>query len=110
MITPPGGGAIQRATAYVSAAHTYRFFVNGVAVDAWPSFSYPDEQYVRAVDLTRALRPGNPNALGVLHRWYGPGQGRPDSAPGLLLQVSLWYQDGRHVLYGTDQHVAGTQG
>ena len=29
-----------------------------VAVDAWPSFSYPDEQYVRAVDLTRALRPG----------------------------------------------------
>jgi alpha-L-rhamnosidase len=102
VITPPGGGTIQRATAYVSAAHTYRFFVNGVAVDAWPSFSYPDEQYVRAVDLTRALRPGNANALGVLHRWYGAGQGRPESAPGLLLQVSLWYQDGRHVLHGTD--------
>ena len=101
-ITPPGGGTIRRATAYVSAAHTYRFFVNGVAVDAWPSFSYPDEQYVRAVDLTRAIRPGSTNALGVLHRWYGPGQGRPASAPGLLLQVSLWYHDGRHVLYGTD--------
>ena len=36
------------------------------------------------------------NALGVLHRWYGPGQGRPASSPGLLLQVSLWYDDGRH--------------
>jgi alpha-L-rhamnosidase len=101
-ITAPGGGTIQRATAYVSAAHTYRLFVNGVAVDAWPSFSYPDEQYVRAVDLTRALRPGHANALGVLHRWYGPGQGRPASAPGLLFLVSLRYQDGRHVLSGTD--------
>ncbi len=101
-VSPPDDSTIQRATAYVSAAHTYRFFINGVAVDAWPSFSYPDEQYVRAVDVTRALRPGHANALGVLHRWYGPGQGRPESAPGLLLQVSVWYQDGRHVLYGTD--------
>jgi alpha-L-rhamnosidase len=100
-ITPPSG-TLQRATAYISAAHTYRFFVNGDAVDAWPSFSYPDEQYVRAVDFTGALRPGRANALGVLHRWYGPGQGRPASAPGLILQVSLWYRDGRHVVSGTD--------
>ncbi len=100
-ITPPAG-TIQRATAYVSAAHTYRLYVNGDAVDAWPSFSYPDEQYVRAVDLTRTLRPGAANALGVLHRWYGPGQGRPASSPGLILAVSLWYDDGRHVVHGTD--------
>ena len=30
--------------------------VDGTAVDAWPSFSYPDEQYARAVDLTGARR------------------------------------------------------
>ena len=100
-ITPPAG-TIRRATAYVSAAHTYRLYVNGDAVDAWPSFSYPDEQYVRAVDLTRTLRPGAANAVGVLHRWYGPGQGRPASSPGLILAVSLWYDDGRHVVHGTD--------
>jgi alpha-L-rhamnosidase len=100
-VTPPAG-VVHRATAYVSAAHTYRLFVNGEAVDAWPSFSYPDEQYTRAVDVTRWLRAGRGNALGILHRWYGGGQGRPTSAPGLLFQLSLWYGDGRHVVYGTD--------
>jgi alpha-L-rhamnosidase len=98
----PSAGAVHRATAYVSAAHTYRLYLNGEVVDGWPSFSFPDEQYARAVDVTRAIRPGRPNALGVLHRWYGSGQGRPASVPGLLLQLSLWYDDGRHVVYGTD--------
>jgi alpha-L-rhamnosidase len=99
--TPPAG-TIDRATAYVSAAHTYRLWANGLAVDAWPSFSYPDEQYMKAVDLTRVLHPGRANAIGVLHRWYGGGQGRPVSSPGLLFQLSLWYSDGRHVTVGTD--------
>ena len=98
----PSPGMVHRATAYVSAAHTYRLYLNGQAVDGWPSFSYPDEQYARAVDVTRVVRTGRPNALGVLHRWYGGGQGRPTSFPGLLLQLSLWYRDGRHVVYGTD--------
>jgi len=101
VVSPPGG-VVRRATTYVSAAHTYRLFVNGAAVDAWPSFSYPDEQYVRAADVTRSVRAGRPNALGILHRWYGGGQGRPASVPGLLAQLSLWYSDGRHVVYGTD--------
>ena len=100
-VTPPAG-ALRRATAYVSAAHTYRLFVDGAAVDAWPSFSYPDEQYARAVDLTGVVAGGRASAIGVLHRWYGPGQGRPASAPGLLFQLSLWYHDGRHVVVGSD--------
>ena len=36
----------------------------------------------------RGLRAGRTNAIGILHHWYGPGQGRPASAPGLLVQVS----------------------
>jgi len=100
-VTPPAG-ALRRATGYVSAAHTYRLFVDGAAVDAWPSFSYPDEQYARAVDLTGAVAGGRTSAVGVLHRWYGAGKGRPVSAPGLLFQLSLWYVDGRHVVFGSD--------
>ncbi len=100
-VTPPAG-TLRRATAYVSAAHTYRLFVDGTPVDAWPSFSYPDEQYARAVDLTGTLAGGKASAIGVLHRWYGPGQGRPASAPGLLFQLSLFYDDGRHVVVGSD--------
>ncbi|HEY6425696.1 MAG TPA: family 78 glycoside hydrolase catalytic domain, partial [Acidimicrobiales bacterium] len=101
-VTPPPG-TILRATAYASAAHTYRLFVDGQLVDQWPSFSYPDEQYARAVDLTGALHGGRPSAVGVLHRWYGAGKGRPPSAPGLLFQLSLWYTDGRHVVFGSDE-------
>ena len=96
-------GALKRATVYTSAAHTYRLYVNGSEVDGWPSFSYPDEQYVRAVDVTDAIRPGDATVIGVLHRWYGPGQGRPTSSPGLLLQLSLRYHDGRHMVFGTDE-------
>ena len=98
----PAAGTLHRATAYVSAAHTYRLYVDGVPVDAWPSFSYPDEQYARAVDLTGALAGGRASAIGVLHRWYGPGQGRPASAPGLLFQLSLQYNDGRHDVVVSD--------
>ncbi len=72
------------------------------AADAWPSFCYPDEQYFRAVDLSGAVAGGRTSALGVLHRWYGAGKGRPASAPGLLVQLSLWYDDGRHVVFGSD--------
>ena len=86
----------------MSAAHTYRLFVDGTPVDAWPSFSYPDEQYMRTVDLTGAITGGRRSALGVLHRWYGPGQGRPASSPGLLVQLSVWYRDGRHAVFGSD--------
>ncbi|MGA2474230.1 MAG: alpha-L-rhamnosidase N-terminal domain-containing protein, partial [Acidimicrobiales bacterium] len=100
-VTPPAG-ALRRATAYVSAAHTYRLFVDATPVDAWPSFSYPDEQYARAVDLSGIVAGGRASAIGVLHRWYGPGQGRPASAPSLLFQLSLWYDDGRHVVVGSD--------
>jgi alpha-L-rhamnosidase len=98
----PAAGTLLRATAYVSAAHTYRLYVDGTSVDAWPSFSYPDEQYARAVDLTGALVGGRTSAIGVLHRWYGPGQGRPASAPGLLFQLSLQYDDGHHEVVVSD--------
>jgi alpha-L-rhamnosidase len=101
-VVPPTG-KVARATAFVSAAHTYRLFVDGKPVDAWPSFSYPDEQYVRAVDLTGAIVGGRRSAIGVLHRWYGPGQGRPASSPGLLFQLSVWYDDGRHAVFGSDR-------
>ena len=86
-VTPPAG-TLARATAYVSAAHTYRLFVDGRPVDAWPSFSYPDEQYVPRRRPDRRGPAGGRSAIGVLHRWYGAGQGRPASAPGLLFQLS----------------------
>ncbi len=98
------------ATAYVAAAHRYQLWVNGSEADAGPSFCFPDEQYYQATDVTRALRAGTTNAIGVLHHWYGPGRGRPASAPGLLVQVTVHYTDGRVVTIASDADLADPAG
>jgi alpha-L-rhamnosidase len=94
--------AVSRATAYVAAAHKYQLWVNGTVLDTGPSFCYPDEQYYQATDVTGHLRPGADNAIGVLHHWYGAGQGRPQSAPGLLVHLSVHFADGTHDVITTD--------
>jgi alpha-L-rhamnosidase len=94
--------SIERATAFVAAAHKYQLWVNGAQVDSGPSFCYPDEQYYQATDVTQHLRPGGANAVGILHHWYGPGQGRPASAPGLLVQLSIHFTDGTKQIIATD--------
>ena len=95
-------GTIARATAYVAAAHKYQLWVNGAQLDSGPSFCFPDEQYYQATDITSAVVAGRPNAVGILHHWYGPGQGRPTSAPGLLVQVEVHYADGTRVTLSSD--------
>jgi alpha-L-rhamnosidase len=95
-------GTIAYATAYVAAAHKYQLWVNGVQLDSGPSFCFPDEQYCQATDIISALHPGRANAVGILHHWYGPGRGRPTSAPGLLVQVTVHFTDGRVVTLGSD--------
>ncbi len=95
-------GTIARATAYVAAAHKYQLWANGALLDTGPSFCFPDQQYYQATDITSAMVAGRENAVGVLHHWYGPGRGRPTSAPGLLVQVMVHYDDGRQVVLGTD--------
>jgi alpha-L-rhamnosidase len=101
-VVRPSASPIVRATAYVAATHKYQLWVNGVMADTGPSFSYPDESYYQATDLTTALRPGQANALGVLHHWYSSGSGRPLSSPGLLAQVNVRHADGTHEVFGTD--------
>ena len=95
-------GTIAYATAYVAGAHKYQLWVNGSRVDTGPSFCFPDEQYYQASDVTSSLATGRTNAIGILHHWYGPGRGRPTSAPGLLVQVVVHYVDGNVVTVASD--------
>ena len=101
VVRPPSGRLV-RATAHVAAGHTYQLWINGQRADFGPSFCFPDEQYTQSTDVTRFIRAGQANAIGVLHHWYGAGKGRPASAPGLLAQLTLIYGDGRTVTFGTD--------
>lgn len=93
---------ITRAIAYVAAAHQYELWIDGRRVDKGPSFAYPDFQYSQASDVTRDLRAGASNTIGVLHHWYGPGQGRPASLPGLIVHLDVTHRDGSHELVVTD--------
>ena len=93
---------IVRATAYVAAAHKYQLWINDALADTGPSFSYPDEQYYQGTDITRRVRAGAVNALGVLHHWYGAGQGRPESRPGLLMEIVVVHRDGTREVIGSD--------
>lgn len=95
-------GAIDHAVVYTAAAHKYQLWLNGQKLDTGPSFCYPDEQYVQATDVSGALVAGGRNAIGFLHHWYSAGKGRPQSAPGLLAQVSVHFTDGRRYVVGTD--------
>ncbi len=93
---------IVRATAYVAASQQYQLYVGGKRVAAGPSYSYPDHSYYEATDVTKHLDPGKPNVIGVLHYWSGPGQGRPASTPGLLVEITIDHANGTHEVIGTD--------
>ncbi len=101
-VVSPSASPIVRATAYVAAAHKFQLWANGTMAATGPCFSFPDESYYQATDLTHLLRPGRPNAVGLLHHWYGAGNGRPAAVPGALLQLSVHHADGSHEVYATD--------
>ena len=50
-------------------------------VDAGPAFSYPDDQYDQATDVTSLLRAGAPTRSAVLYHWYGWARVDPPSRP-----------------------------
>jgi alpha-L-rhamnosidase len=97
-----GASPIVRAVAYVSSGQQYDLRVNGVRVAHGPSFSYPDEQYYEATDVTAPLRAGATNVIGVIAHWETPGQGRPASVPALIARITIEHADGTREVITTD--------
>jgi alpha-L-rhamnosidase len=94
-----GAGPVVRARVYIAAYQQYELHVNGRLVDQGPAFNYPDDGYYKAVDVTRLIAAGRPNAVGAIVHYYGSGQGRPAAQPGLLARIVVDHADGtRHVV------------
>ncbi|APU15617.1 alpha-L-rhamnosidase [Actinoalloteichus sp. GBA129-24] len=91
-----------RARAYTAADHTYELFLNGERADRGTSFAHSDEGYYQAADVTDLVEPGEPLAVGARYHWYGSGQGRPSSAPGLLHKLVIEHEDGSRQVVVTD--------
>jgi len=91
-------GTVRRARVYAAASHHAQLSVAETHCLSTTSFGYPGEGYYDAADVTQLLA-GQPldapvPVTALLH-WYGPGQGRAASVPGLLLRLSVDYEDGR---------------
>jgi alpha-L-rhamnosidase len=93
---------IVRANVFVAAGQQMRLSVNGRPAGFGPEFAYPDAQFYVTVDVTRLLHAGHSNAIGVLSHWSGPGKGRPASAPGFILQMTVDHADGTRQMLVTD--------
>ncbi|TAP41050.1 family 78 glycoside hydrolase catalytic domain [Arthrobacter sp. S39] len=114
-------GTVARARLFAAASHYAQLALDGTACLSTTSFGYPGEGYYDAADVTALLaahspeepkqpgRHGHPAQLdepvqvpltALLH-WYGPGQGRAASVPGLLVRLSVDYTDGRREVFGS---------
>ena len=93
---------VVRARAYMSAGQQYDLRVNGVRAAHGPSFSYPDEQYYQATDITKLVHSGATNAIGVVTHWSTPGQGRPASVPAFIARVTVDHADGSRQVITSD--------
>jgi alpha-L-rhamnosidase len=85
---------IVRARAYVSGDQQYEMYVNGTRVGKGEAYSYPDQQYYETLDVTKALKAGAANAIGLLTYWDGPTKGHPAGEPGGIVQISITHADG----------------
>ena len=92
-----------RARAYVSAGQQYELWINGVRAAKGQAYSYPDSQYYETTDITRLLRPGARNAVGLLTNWQGATKGRPANAPGVIAQIEILHRDGRREMVVSDR-------
>ncbi|HSU47391.1 MAG TPA: family 78 glycoside hydrolase catalytic domain [Arthrobacter sp.] len=91
-------GAVRRARLYVAANHHAQVSIAGADCLTTTSFGYPGEGYYDAADITAVLAEhplDTPVPVTALLHWYGPGQGRAAGVPGLVLRLTVDYDDGR---------------
>lgn len=98
----PLTGTVRRAVLYGAARHQAWVSIAGCEVLALSSFGYPGEDYYDAADVTSALRAGGESpAVEILAHWFGPGQGRASTEPGVLADLRVEYDDGSTAMLAT---------
>ena len=94
---------IERAAVYISSAHKYALYVNGVLVGKGPAYHYPRYQYYNGYDVTSLLKAGADNQFAIFNHWFGSGQGRPANARGVIMKAVVHYADGSRAEVVTDE-------
>jgi alpha-L-rhamnosidase len=93
---------VVRARVYAAAGQQYELRVNGTRAAHGPSFSYPDEQYYEATDVTALVQAGKSNVFAFVTHWSTAGQGRPSSPEAFIAHISVDHADGSREVFDTD--------
>lgn len=104
---------VRRATAYATAFGIYELHINGQRVGDYlltPGWTeYKKRVYYNTYDVTALLKPGAPNAAGIIlaDGWYAGhiglyGQGYYGDAPRCMAQIEIEYEDGATTCITTD--------
>jgi alpha-L-rhamnosidase len=93
---------IRRATAYISACHSYQLYVNGKFIGKGFNNHYPQYSYFQAWDVSSSISTGFANTVACMTHWYGGGQGRATGSRGLLVKVVVQFSDSTTAVIGTD--------
>ena len=100
---------IKRAVVYMSASHSYEFYINGHFAGKGSMHHYPRYSYYHAWDVTHFLSAGSGNLFACLTHWYGGGQGRAAGERGFLMKAIIEYTDSTSTILGTDNTWKQTQ-
>lgn len=95
--------AIAEAHVFISGTHKFELHVNGTLVGKGPSYHHPEHQYYNGFDVAPALNAGARNVVAVLAHWFGGGQGRPASEPGVIAKLEVTHVDGTTEVVVTDE-------
>ncbi|MDR6988067.1 alpha-L-rhamnosidase [Paenarthrobacter nitroguajacolicus] len=94
-------GTVARARLYAAASHHAAFSLNGSPCLETTNFGYPGEHFYNTADVTGLLQFTDTATLTAVAHWYGPGQGRAAGRPGLLVQMTVDYDDGTRDVFGS---------
>jgi alpha-L-rhamnosidase len=93
---------IARARAHVASDQQYELRINGTRAGRGQAYCYPDSQYYETLDVAALLRSGAKNAIAAVTSWQGATKGHPAGKPGLIVQISVIFDDGTSRLVTTD--------
>lgn len=94
---------IARARVYVSSVHHHLLYVDDQLFGKGQNHENPEYQYYQTFDIGPLLKPGHKQVVAARCHWFGGGQGRPTSRPGLLFKAVIDFTDGSSMTVGSDK-------
>ena len=97
------GRQVKAAFAFVAGCQDYEIYISGERIGRAQTFDYLGETKYQGWDITDAVYGKGEIAVGILTSYYGGGQGRAITVPGLIAKLIVYYDDGSSVSIVTDE-------